>query len=250
MAFTFEALLATALCFLAAGLMKGLTGLGFLTVCVVSLTLIVGLKTAVALVLVPSLLSNLFIMVDVGRFLQTTRSFWRLYLASAPGVVVGVQLLIVIDQDLAAAILGSVVVAYTVLALAKPTVPLPDGLRRALQVPVGLAHGIVAGLTGSQLMPLFPYLFALKLESATLLQTCNTIFTLCSLLTAALLFNGGLLTPEIGLLSLAGTMPTLLGVLVGSGLRRRLSVESFRIIVLCVILALGLVLMARALKLA
>jgi uncharacterized membrane protein YfcA len=247
MVFPFETLLAIGLCFLAAALVKGLTGLGFLTVCVASLAFVVGLKTAVGLVLVPSLLSNVFVMIDAGRFLETTRSFWRLYLASAPGVVVGVQLLIVIDQNLAAAVLGSVVVVYAVLALGRPSASLPDRLQHALQIPVGLAHGVVAGLTGSQVMPLFPYLFALKLESATLLQACNTIFTLCSMLTAALLLNNGLLTPEIALLSLAGTVPTYLGVRVGSRLRRRLSGSTFRVIVLFVILVLGLALIARAL---
>jgi uncharacterized membrane protein YfcA len=247
MIFSIESALAAGLCFFAAGLVKGLTGIGFLTVCVGSLAFVVGLKAAVGLVLVPSLLSNVFIMLDAGRFAETTRRFWRLYLASVPGVIVGVQLLVTIDQSLAAFVLGSVLLGYSVLALAKPNLSIADRFTRPLQLPVGLAHGVVAGLTGSQVMPLFPYLFALRLEPAVLLQASNSIFTFCSALTAVLLFNGGLLTLEVALLSLAGSVPTYVAVQLGSRLRRRLSVESFRSVILGVILALGLALMTRAL---
>jgi uncharacterized membrane protein YfcA len=247
MLYSLETLLGAGLCFLAAALVKGLTGLGFLTVCVASLVFVVGLKTAVGLVLVSSLLSNVFIMLDAGHFVETTRRFWRLYLASIPGVVVGVQLLTTIDQNLAAALLGSVAFGYSLVALAKPRLSIADRLKRPLQFPVGLAHGVVAGLTGSQVMPLVPYLFALGLEPAVLLQASNTIFTLCSLVAAVLLFQGGLLTPEIALLSLAGLVPTFVGVQLGSRLRRRLSGESFRLIVLFVILVLGLALIVRPL---
>jgi uncharacterized protein len=241
-----ETVLATGLCFLAAALVKGLTGVGFLTVCVASLVFVVGLKAAVGLVLVPSLMSNAFIMLDAGRFAETTRTFWRLYLASAPGVVIGVQLLIVIDQNLAAAVLGAVMVGYSVLALARPSLAIADRLKRPLQFPVGLAHGVVAGLTGSQVMPVYPYLLALRLEPAVVLQASNSIFTFCSLLAAALLLNVGLLTPKIAFLSLAASVPTYLGVQIGSRLRRRLSGDSFRSIVLGVILVLGLALVTRA----
>ena len=148
MIFSLETVLAAGLCFMAAALVKGLTGLGFLTVCVASLAFVVGLKTAVGLVLVPSLLSNVFIMRDAGRFVETTRRFWPLYLASAPGLVIGVQLLIMVDQNLVAATLGSVVASYSVLALAKPNISIADRFKGPLQLPVGLAHGVVAGLTG------------------------------------------------------------------------------------------------------
>jgi len=246
MTFSLETVLAAGLCFLAAALVKGLTGIGFLTVSVATLVFVVGLKTAVALVLVPSLLSNVFIMLDAGRFVETMRRFWPLYLASAPGLVVGVQLLIRVDQNLASIVLGTVVVVYSLLALAKPSISIADRLRGPLQLPVGLAHGLVAGLTGSQVMPLLPYLFALRLEPAVLLQASNTVFTFCSLLSAVLLFNCGLLTPEIALLSLGGSVPTYLGVKAGSHVRRHLSPASFRTVILGVILVLGLALIARA----
>jgi uncharacterized protein len=246
MIFSFDTMLAAGLCFLAAALVKGLTGLGFLTVCVASLTFVVGLKTAVGLVLMPSLLSNVFIMLDAGRFVETTCRFWRLYLTSVPGLVIGVQLLIMVDQNLAAAMLGSVIVGYSALALTRPSIAIADRFKRPLQLPVGFAHGVVAGLTGSQVMPLFPYLFALRLEPAVLLQASNTIFTLCSVSMAVLLVMSDLLTPEIAWLSAAGSLPTYFGVQLGSRMRRRFCGEGLRVIILWVILGLGLALIARA----
>ena len=55
-----------------------------------------------------------------------------------------------------------------------------------------------------------------------------------------------LLTSEIALLSVAGSLPTYFGVQLGSRMRRRLCGEGLRVIILWVILGLGLALMARA----
>ena len=57
--------------YLFASSVKGVTGLGFSTVCLPFLALTVGLKAALPLLIIPSLLSNIIIMRQVGNF-QTT----------------------------------------------------------------------------------------------------------------------------------------------------------------------------------
>ena len=246
MIFSFETMLAAGLCFLAAALVKGLTGLGFLTVCVASLTFVVGLKTAVGLVLVPSLLSNVFIMLDAGRFVETTCRFWPLYLTSVPGLVIGVQLLIMVDQNLAAAMLGSVIVW-----LQRPGSHQTEHCdRRSLQAAAAAAGGLRAWCRCR------PHRVAGHAAVSVSIRTqararraaagVHTIFTLCSVSMAVLLVMSDLLTPEIALLSAAGSLPTYFGVQLGSRMRRRFCGEALRVIILWVILGLGLALMVRA----
>ena len=55
-----------------------------------------------------------------------------------------------------------------------------EGRSRALRVPVGLVNGIFTGLTGSQMMPLLPYMLALRLDTNRFVQANNIAVTLAS----------------------------------------------------------------------
>ena len=54
--------------FLFAGLVKGTTGLGFATTALSFLVYAIGLKEALPLLIVPSVVSNLIVMRDAGHF--------------------------------------------------------------------------------------------------------------------------------------------------------------------------------------
>ena len=72
-----------------AAMAKGITGLGFSTTCLPILALVVGLKDALPLVVVPSVCSNLVVMKQVGRFGETVKRFWPMLFALLPGLVIG-----------------------------------------------------------------------------------------------------------------------------------------------------------------
>ncbi len=72
-----------------AALVKGVTGLGFSTTAMPLLTLAVGLERALPLVLMPSITSNILVMVDAGHFRASVRRFWPLYVALLPGIALG-----------------------------------------------------------------------------------------------------------------------------------------------------------------
>ena len=85
-AWQITAILAT---YLFAATAKGVTGLGFSTTCLPILALLVGLKEALPLVLIPSICSNIVVMRQAGRFGETLRRFWPMLLALLPGLVLG-----------------------------------------------------------------------------------------------------------------------------------------------------------------
>src|SRR5690606_13714915 len=66
--------------FVLAGLVKGVIGFGLPTVAVALLTLTIGLKDAMALMLVPSLVTNLWQALAGGRLWTILRRFWALFL--------------------------------------------------------------------------------------------------------------------------------------------------------------------------
>ncbi|MEM7428428.1 MAG: sulfite exporter TauE/SafE family protein, partial [Pseudomonadota bacterium] len=71
--------------FVFAGFIKGLTGLGFSSTALPFLVLALGLKTAIPLVLLPSLATNTAVMIDAGYFRETLRRFWPMYLMTLAG---------------------------------------------------------------------------------------------------------------------------------------------------------------------
>lgn len=231
--------------FFFAAFVKGVTGLGFSTTALPFLVLALGLKSTLPLLIIPSLASNLIVMRDAGHFRSTLKQFWLLYVAAVPGLIVGLTLLSTLDPRHSTAVLGAVLIVYCAFAMAQPNFRIALRLARPLSMPVGLATGVVNGLTGSQVMPVLPFLLSLQLDPSRFIQAINIFFTISSLVMAAGLAKLGLLTPAVALASLAGLVPVFLGVKAGGTVRRWLSPQAFRIAVLIVLALLGASLIVR-----
>jgi uncharacterized protein len=107
--------------YVVASAIKGLTGLGFSTSCLPVMALHFDLKTAIPLVIVPSIISNITVIVQAGHFREAMTRFWPLYLAAVPGLLVGLAVLVTINADAAKAILGLVLIIYALWAMTNTT---------------------------------------------------------------------------------------------------------------------------------
>jgi uncharacterized protein len=228
----------------AAGI-KGLTGIGFSTSCLPILALRLDLRVAIPLVIIPSIVSNIVVMVQAGRFREAVRRFWPLYVSSIPGLLAGLTILVAIDPDFARAILGVVLVSYSFWALTNRSMALSAGWERKLKIPVGLCTGFVNGLTGSQVMPVLPYLLALDLGKKPFVQAINISFTLSSLIMLSGMNQLGYLSGKALLVAVAGLIPVLLSVALAGKLQQRLSGAWYRRLVLLFLLVMGVTLLAR-----
>ncbi|MCB2216098.1 sulfite exporter TauE/SafE family protein [Desulfofustis glycolicus] len=231
--------------YIMASAIKGLTGLGFSTSCLPVLALHFDLKIAIPLVLVPSIVSNITVIVQAGRFREAVSRFWPLYLAAVPGLLFGLAVLATINSDVAKAVLGLVLMIYALWAMTNMTVSLPTKWERALRVPIGFMTGIVNGMTGSQVMPVLPYLLSLNLEKNDFVQAINISFTFSSLVMLLGLNQLGYLTATTFLIALAGLVPVLLTLTVAGRLRRRLTTIVYRRLVLGLLLVMGMILLLR-----
>lgn len=234
------------LSFMLAAFVKGATGLGFSTLALPMLALTIGIKAALPLLIVPSLASNAMIMVRTGHFREMLGRFAWLYGLVLIGVGLGLMLLSWVDGLTAGAVLGLVLFSYCALTWGRTTFALPDRLERPLAPVVGLMTGAINGLTGSQVMPLVPYLMALRLDPSRLVQATNISFSLSSLVMAFGLTQVGLMTWQTALISVIGLVPVSIGIRLGSNLRRKLSPEIFRRAVVVLLGFSGLILVVRA----
>lgn len=229
-----------------AAFVKGVTGLGFSTSALPLLALTIGLKAALPLLILPSLVSNALVMWHAGHFREMLARFAWLYLAAALGVGIGVAVLAAAEASVAGAVLGLALLAYAGFVWNRPELRLPSRLERPLGPVVGLTTGVINGLTGSQVMPALPYLMSLGLEPARLVQAINISFTLSSLVMAVGLSRIGLMTAETALVSALCVAPVFAGVRLGTRLRTKLAPAAFRRAVLALLGASGGALLVRA----
>jgi uncharacterized protein len=228
-----------------AGTLKGATGLGYASCALPFLVVALGLKPAMALVAIPAMATNIGVAFATGHMKETLRTFARMYISIIPGVIAGVCLLLWVDQWLATRVLGVTIIAYVILSLAKPTLILPSIWHRRLQVPTGFANGMLSGLTGSQVMPLWPYMMALHLPPDRMVQAVNFAVLITSLMLAGGLFTTGIMTWTLLGLSVIAIAPALCGVAIGIKARTMISERRFRTIVLIILGVMGALMLVR-----
>lgn len=224
---------------------KGMTGLGFSTTCLAVLALVVGIKQALPLLILPSLTSNFLVMRHAGHFQETMLRFWPLYLSAIPGVILGLLLLDYLNAPILAAALGIVLVGYCLFTLSRRELIMPNGFEKIFVAPTGFVTGVINGVTGSQVMPVLPFLLSLQLDSNRFVQAINISFTISSFIMMFGLIQLGLMPLESVLVSLGGIVFVYIGVQAGSRIRQRLSPEFYRKLVLIFLIMSGLGLIAK-----
>ncbi len=240
-------LLLAAVTFLLAGFVKGMVGLGLPTVAMGLLGLAMAPAQAAALLVVPSLVTNLWQLFAGPRFGGLLRRLWPMMAGICLGTWAGAGLLTGADAGRATVALGAALVLYAVIGLAGPRLSVPARMERWWSAPVGAATGLVTAATGVFVIPAVPFLQALRLEKEDLVQALGLSFTVSTLALAAGLARDGALPLSAAGASLLALAPALLGMAAGQWLRLRVRPEAFRRWFFLGLLLLGLDLALRPL---
>ncbi|MDU9412180.1 sulfite exporter TauE/SafE family protein [Pseudomonas sp. zfem005] len=232
-------LLFSALVFLLAGLVKGVLGMGLPTVAMGLLAVAMTPGEASALLLVPSLLTNLWQLFAGPALLPLLRRLWPLLLTLTLGTLVTTRWLVESASPWIPVALGACLLAYGALGLLSIRPPAPKSREGAWSALAGLLTGLVTGLTGVFVIPAVPYLQALGLPREALIQALGLSFTVSTLaLGLGLFIHGGSQSLDLGLTWLM-LLPALLGLEIGQRIRRRLSEAMFRRLFFLGLLGLG-----------
>ncbi len=241
-------ILAIAATFALAGAVKGVIGLGLPTVSLALLTTILGLPQAMVLLLVPSLITNLWQAAIGGNARAILLRLWP-FLALATGTVwLGATALTRVDLSLLSALLGVLLVVYAVFSL--------TGLRltitRAQEVwagpLLGAINGLLTGMTGTFIVPGVMFLQAIGLSRDMLIQAMGMLFTASTLALAIALQGNNFLTMELGAVSAAALLPAIGGMMFGQRIRKKLSEQLFRRVFFISVLLLGVYIIITALE--
>jgi uncharacterized protein len=239
-------LLFTVAVFVLAGFVKGVIGLGLPTITMGLLALVMQPVQAAALVVMPSLLTNVWQMWRGSSLAVVTARLWPMMLAVCAGTWVGSGLMTGSHASAMTSILGLTLALYALSGLLAIRLRVPIRLERWLGPAAGVMTGIITGATGVSVIPAAPYLQAIGLERDELVQALGLSFTVCTLALAANIARAGALNVSIlGTISVA-LAAAIGGMWLGQYLRSRLDPQAFRRCFFIGLLALGLYLMIGA----
>lgn len=237
--FSSPLVLAIVVTFVAAGLVKGMTGMGLPTVAMAVLGALVSPLAAASFLVVPSLVTNVWQFLAGPARGAVLRRLWPMMLAIFAGTALSAGLLVAGENNATTTALGLALVVYAAYTLFARQLHVPPRLEPWLSPVAGGATGFVTGGTGILVIPAVPYLQALSLPRDHLIQALGLSFTVSTLALAAGLGARGAFTLQgVGLSALA-VLPALAGMWAGQKLRARIEPVLFRRVFLVSLLLLG-----------
>jgi uncharacterized protein len=214
--------------FLLAGFVKGVVGLGLPTVAMGVLSVAMPPVQAAALLIVPSMVTNVWQLLAGPSFSALVGRLWPMLAGVLAGTLIGTGLMTGSTARWAAAGLGFALMVYAGIGLASLRFRVPRAREWWLSPLVGAATGVVTAATGVFAIPAVPYLAALGLSKDDLIQALGLSFTVSTVgLALALARTGGFHANEVGA-SLVAVLPALAGMALGGWLRGRVSETVFR----------------------
>lgn len=219
-----------ALILVLAGLVKGVTAMGLPTLGMGLLSLMMPPAEAAAILIAPTIVTNVVQFASGPRRWPVLRRFWPLGLATFLGTVVGGAGFGGLESHLAPAVLGGTLLIYGVMGLGRFHVNTPARFQPWLSPVMGLASGLLTGTTGVTVMPVAPYLQSLGLHREDLVQAMGLAFSMGSFgLMAALSTKGAPLASGTALLVTgAALIPAFAGMEIGRRVRQAISQQTFR----------------------
>jgi uncharacterized membrane protein YfcA len=238
---------AVAAVFILAGAVKGVIGLGLPTLSMALLAVWMSPAAAAALLIVPSLVTNVWQLQPWRGLISLARRLGGMQLGIVAGTLIGAWLFGAPDGAGARVALGIALVAYAAWLLLAPPLALDLRHERWLGPLVGAVTGTITALTGVFVLPAVVYLQSLSLSRDGLIQAMGLSFTTSTLaLALALAGRDSYSTPLFGA-SLAMLLPALAGMAFGQWIRVRMPLPVFRRCFLAGLALLGVYMVAREL---
>jgi uncharacterized protein len=232
-------LIACTLALAAGGVVKGVISIGLPLVGLPLLMLAVDVPTAVNLLMVPILASNLVQAFEGADTLPILRRFLPVQIPLALGTYFGTALLATLDQQVLLLTVGGFTLVFGALGLLQPRLAITPSLERWLGPPVGLVGGLIGGMSTLFGPVLTLYVVGLKLPPNVFVKGISILYTTAG---AVLMISGaahGTASASDMLVSAIGMIPVYGGMLVGQRLRNRLNAERFRLLVLITVVITG-----------
>jgi uncharacterized membrane protein YfcA len=226
--------------FIVAGIAKGAIGMGLPPIALALMTFAIPLEDALALMVVPTMATNIWQAIYGQGFLRLLKRFWAMAVTSVAALMIVAAAFGQLGSPMAMAWVGVLLVVYAGLALTAWRPAVSRATERWANPLIGLLSGAVAGITGVAAVPFLPYMQSLDIDRHDLVQALGIMFLfIIGALTMALAVQGAFHLGNL-VAAIAAVVPTFIGVWIGQRARHAVSAETFRRIFLVGMFAVGL----------
>lgn len=225
--------------FFLAGFVKGVVGFGFPIIVLVVLTLTIGLFDALAILIVPTLVTNVWQALSGPYFAAVMQRMWLYFVCAATGILIASRFLTAVNVDLLTGLLGVVLFFFALSRLFNFHIDVDRAKEPVLAVVLGTINGGLTGFTGSFMVPSVLYMQALGFSKDMLVQAMGMFFAISTLMLTLSLGANSLLGVDNLKLSVIALVPSFIGIFAGRWARDQVNEVQFQRIFLLALLILG-----------
>jgi uncharacterized membrane protein YfcA len=225
---SFPMIAAIAATFFAAGIVKGVTGMGLPTVAMGVLGSLISPLTAASLLIVPSFVTNVGQLFAGPSFGTLLRRLWPMMIAIVVATAMGSSFIASGNTVVTTAALGGALALYSLYTLVARQLIVPKKIEPLLSPLIGALTGLITGGTGVFVIPAVPYLQSLGLSKDDLVQALGLSFTISTVALAIGIVAQGAFQLDQMTFSVLAVIPALIGMWAGQLIRNRISSIAFR----------------------
>ena len=217
---------------------KGITGIGGPMFAIPVLASFAGVEFAVAVIAIPTLVANTWLLWQNRRASSTVRRYLiPMLVAGTFGIFIGVWILVSVDDRVLSLILALTVIGYIIWYLATPQFQLSERSAQRLSAPVGFAAGGLHGATGISAPVVATYFHSLNLARTAFIVAVTVPFAVLGAVQIVSLAAVGAYDTERLLAAAVAVIPVIVVLPLGTRVGERVSQRTFQVLVLVVLAA-------------
>ena len=232
--------------FVLGGLIKGTLGVGLPLLAVPLMSMVIPSPTAIGLVAVPVILSNVWQMVDSRKIGVGWTRFWPLICTQLISTVLTVRLTLSLSAKEMNLMVAFSMLLALVLMIFKPSLKISPKREKTTSAVVGLLSGLLGGISSLTGPVVITYLMALKLDREEFVGCISIIY----LASAVPLYSAMLYYGKINMLDLsysaAALIPMAFGLAIGKLIREKISEKAFRAVLYIYLVIMSIILIVKS----
>lgn len=233
---------------LSAAFVKGATGLGFPLIATPMVALLLDIRIAVTILILPNLLMDVTQVFRDGFPSAILRRFKSMIGLTIVGVFFGTMVLVLLPLWTLNLCLGVMVLVFVTSNLLKLDFTISAAAEKILSPIFGLVSGFLNGMTNAAGPTLAIYFYSLKLEKRDFVKSVATIFLITKATQLVAVSTWNLFNRDTLTLSLQVVLFTMLGFFAGLKTQDRVNQKTFSRGLMVLLTLVGIILIARALS--
>ena len=229
------------------GFIKGALGVGTPLLTVPMMAQVLPPQMAIAIMAIPVVVANVWQFAQAERSAAVVARFWPTFIAILVGTWIGVKILATIDEDTLMYLVGFAVIAFALLQGSRFRLHLPERMVRPAGLFFGGASGLIGGVSSFFGPMLITYLISIRgLSKNQFVSSISFLYVSAVVPWTLTLYYYGILDERLLIYSTLATIPVTLGLIIGQRIRRLISEERFRYLIIGILVVSGLSMLWRA----